>query len=70
MHTMNKNTVKGYRDELTHTVYLVQEMFNSHVVNSFYATSEVNKKLSNALIEAEKALMNVYQIIDESNEQF
>lgn len=70
MHTMNKNTVKGYRDELTHTVYLVQEMFNSHVVNSFYATSEVNNKLSNALIEAEKVLMNVYQIIDESNEQF
>ena len=70
MYTMNKNTVKGYRDELTHTVYLVQEMFNSHVTNSFYATSEVNKKLNDALVKAEKALMNVYQIIDESNEQF
>lgn len=70
MHTMNKDTVEGYRDELTHTVYLIQEMFNSHVANSFYATSEVNKKLSNALVEAEKALMNVYQIIDERYEEF
>ena len=70
MHTMNKDTVGGYRDELTHTVYLVQEMFNSHVVNSFYATSEVNKKLNDALVEAEKSLMNVYQIIDERYEEF
>ena len=45
-------------------------MFDNHVVNSFYATSEVNKKLDGALNLTEKALINVYQVIDEMNERF
>ena len=67
---MNKDTVGWYRCEVANTVYLIQEMFDNHVVNSFYATSEVNKKLSDALVEAEKALRNVYQIINERDEDF
>ena len=70
MHVMNKNTVDGYRGEVITTVHLIQDMFDSHVVNSFYATSEVNKKLNDALRDAERALMNVYQTIDERNEKF
>ena len=70
MHTINKNTVEGYRDEPAHTIFLIREMFNNHVINSSYATSKVNKELDNALARAEKALLNVYQTVDERYEEF
>ena len=45
-------------------------MFNNHVINSSYATSKVNKELDNALARAEKALLNVYQTVDERYEEY
>lgn len=67
---MNKQieTLPLYRHECLHTVHIIQEMFYNNVTESVYATSGINPKLENALLEAERALGKVYQIIDEDSE--
>lgn len=67
---MNKQieTLQLYRHECLHTVHIIQEMFYNNVTESVYATSGINPKLENALLEAERALGKVYQVIDENNE--